>query len=1350
MKGLNGVKYFLLVALLIFFTVGCSSGGDDGIDGTGMRGTAAEGEPLANAEVIIRDVNGNTRSATTDNAGRYEIKGIGNMTAPFIVKVRKDAARSYYSILPGIAKNRMNTANIHPVSDVAARNWFTSKGRDIDSEFEADGDIADPPSDSDINALRDALTGLLRFAYADFNVDANFDFIRNDFSANGMGFDGLLDHATIVIKENKITIKIKDPETGFEGKIIVKFEMINDLSQADSADPSEPAGLLVVPASSSEMVVVWDASTDNIGVAGYNVYWGSDANVDEGLVTVPYPVFKHEGLAAAQTVCYAVEAVDGAGNVSTRTIVNPSTHCKQTQPDDGNPPDAPTNLQVSDSGLGSVNLTWYAPAINTDIIGYRVYRSVAGDAEQLHAATLLTNFEDIDVEEGIEYCYSVAAVDAAFQESAKTTPDSNSCATVNAAAAIPPVSSAAPTGGAYNSTQSVTLSCVASGGLACSIYYTTDGSDPVPQVSPLYTAPIAVSSDTTVKFIARDESGNNELVVNEEQYVIDTVAPTTTATPAAGTYPSPGVSVQLNCSDGSGSGCQTTFYTTDGSVPTTSSAVYSQPINIAATTRLQYFSVDNVGNEETSLTSDYTIVSAADTTPPVNGTGANFINNGDVSTTNTVSVSIDIAATDNVAVTHYCVMDNSTGVVPTPMPACWVPVTTPSPSYSDTAVIYNLTNIYQPNDSINVFVWFKDAQDNVALANFAYDTIVYVSDSRDPNNTTPANFINSGALTTRSASVVLSISANDPDDDLAAYIVKDSTTAAIPPEPAVDDPAWVQIPLGASYANDVNYIFSGSPVAGDTLYAHVWFKDSLGNISPVVATDDIQIITNVVYSEDFEAGQGNWFTDNGVWQVGTPTYGTSTCSSGDSCAGTELAGNYPAFTDSRLISPIIVLPAAGIGEEIHLRFMNWFYYNTSDYGQVQVQVYDSATTTWGAWESVGAAVSDHYSEWSLKDVDLTAYTGEIIRIAFFHYADRGNPGIANEAPGWYVDDIEVVMGAPSFTGDFESGWDDWGTDRGVWQVGTPTSGGSGVCATGNSCVGTHLGGNYGSYTNSRLVSATTTLPAVAGIGTQELHLRFMNWFYYNTSDYGQVQVQVWDSAGQTWGAWENVGTAVSDHYSEWSLQDVDLTAYSGETVRIGFLHVAYRGNPGIANEASGWYLDDIEIVTTTPTFTGDFESGWDQWGSDRGVWQVGTPTSGGSGVCATGNSCVGTHLGGNYGSYTNSRLVSAPTVLPTAVGLDEVRLTFQNWYSYSTSDYGQVQVQVWDSAGQTWGAWENVGTSVTNSSGWAQKAVDLTAYAGQTVRIAFLHVAYRGNPGIANESTGWYIDDIVIQFIPGP
>ena len=36
--------------------------------------------------------------------------------------------------------------------------------------------------------------------------------------------------------------------------------------------------------------------------------------------------------------------------------------------------------------------------------------------------------------------------------------------------------------------------------------------------------------------------------------------------------------------------------------------------------------------------------------------------------------------------------------------------------------------------------------------------------------------------------------------------------------------------------------------------------------------------------------------------------------------------------------------------------------------------------------------------------------------------------------GWYIDDIEVRIKAPAWTGDFEDGWGDWGADRGIWQV----------------------------------------------------------------------------------------------------------------------------------------------------------------------------------------------------------------------------------------------------------------------------------------------------------------------------
>lgn len=62
----------------------------------------------------------------------------------------------------------------------------------------------------------------------------------------------------------------------------------------------------------------------------------------------------------------------------------------------------------------------------------------------------------------------------------------------------------------------------------------------------------------------------------------DIKAPATTASPAGGSYTS-AQSVILTCLDNAGgSGCSKTYYTTDGSMPTTSSSVYSSPISISS------------------------------------------------------------------------------------------------------------------------------------------------------------------------------------------------------------------------------------------------------------------------------------------------------------------------------------------------------------------------------------------------------------------------------------------------------------------------------------------------------------------------------------------------------------------------------------------------------------------------------------------------------------------------------------------------------------------------------------------------------------------------------------------------
>lgn len=100
-----------------------------------------------------------------------------------------------------------------------------------------------------------------------------------------------------------------------------------------------------------------------------------------------------------------------------------------------------------------------------------------------------------------------------------------------------------------------------------------------------------VSDNGTVIQYTYDEVGNRL----QEIIQLDTTAPVTTASPAGGTY-STTQSVTLTCADTGGSGCDKIYYTTDGSTPTTSSAVYSSPISISVTTTLEFFARDLASN----------------------------------------------------------------------------------------------------------------------------------------------------------------------------------------------------------------------------------------------------------------------------------------------------------------------------------------------------------------------------------------------------------------------------------------------------------------------------------------------------------------------------------------------------------------------------------------------------------------------------------------------------------------------------------------------------------------------------------------------------------------------------------
>jgi bacillopeptidase F (M6 metalloprotease family) len=320
--------------------------------------------------------------------------------------------------------------------------------------------------------------------------------------------------------------------------------------------------------------------------------------------------------------------------------------------------------------------------------------------------------------------------------------------------------------------------------------------------------------------------------------------------------------------------------------------------------------------------------------------------------------------------------------------------------------------------------------------------------------------------------------------------------------------------------------------------------------------DDVSVIkgpASFSSPEDFESGPANWSADNGVWEVGMPTTGPETCHSLTQCAGTILDGNYPDDANTRLISPYITIPNLDVNERVRLRFWHWFRLEDGlDYGSVQVSV------DGGAWQTLLGGISGISPVWTQVYVDLSAYEGSTIQIAFYMTSTwNGNDN------GWYVDDVSVIKGPAAFSSpeDFENGPANWSADNGVWEVGVPTAGPE-TCHSLTQCAGTILDGNYPDDANTRLISPYIMVTSEPG---QVPGVYFWHWFRLQDGlDYGWVQVSV------DGGAWQTVLGPFSGAGAQWTQAFLNLSNYEGTTIRIGFFMTStWNGND------KGWYVDDI-------------------------------------------------------------------------------------------------------------------------------------------------------------------------------
>ena len=194
---------------------------------------------------------------------------------------------------------------------------------------------------------------------------------------------------------------------------------LESVSSAGTTEPSVPTNLSATAVSSSQINLIWTASTDKVGVTEYKIY-------REGtqIGTSTTNIYSDSGLSAGTTYSYTVAAVDAKGNISAQ-----SAYAEATTPSSGSTsgaPSVPTNLSATAISSSQINLTWTA---STGATEYKIYRYGSGI---LVGTSATTTYSDSRLLAGTAYKYRVAASDAAGHTSTQsayaeaTTPSSGS------------------------------------------------------------------------------------------------------------------------------------------------------------------------------------------------------------------------------------------------------------------------------------------------------------------------------------------------------------------------------------------------------------------------------------------------------------------------------------------------------------------------------------------------------------------------------------------------------------------------------------------------------------------------------------------------------------------------------------------------------------------------------------------------------------------------------------------------------------------------------------------------------------------------------------------------------------
>ena len=344
--------------------------------------TAPDNEaPTAPGGVAVSSITDNSAvvswTASTDNVGvaGYNIYLNDN-------KINALPVTELQFQLTGLAAETEYQDRIEAVD--GAGNTFSSGSISFATEAlqTSDNEAPTVPSGVAVSGITES-TAVVSWTESTDNVGvAGYNIYLNDNKVNALPITELKFQLTGLTAETEYQVKVEALDEAGNSSISNPVSFVTGVAP-DREAPTKPDGITISDITHNSAVVMWNESTDNVGVVGYNIYL-NDVKVNASPITeqqanisetneLTTSVLRYElgGLEAATEYQVKIEAVDAVGNTSVSDVVRFTTVTFQ-EPGDQRPT-APGNLTTVEVTSESISISWRPAGDNEGVVGYNVY-----------------------------------------------------------------------------------------------------------------------------------------------------------------------------------------------------------------------------------------------------------------------------------------------------------------------------------------------------------------------------------------------------------------------------------------------------------------------------------------------------------------------------------------------------------------------------------------------------------------------------------------------------------------------------------------------------------------------------------------------------------------------------------------------------------------------------------------------------------------------------------------------------------------------------------------------------------------------------------------------------------------